>query len=123
AIKLTMNNNVSDDQTIAAAKLLEQLVIDIDQQVEQEYGVKMVKNVMVFNMDRTSAQVMAPLVDEELRPFDTFELSRRWRENMPEIAGVKSILVEDEVINLGDDGDFGYLLYGSDIETLNAAGR
>lgn len=123
AIKLTMNNNVSDEQTIAAAKLLEQLVIDIDQQVEQEYGVKMVKNVMVFNMDRTSAQVMAPLVDEELRPFDTFELSRRWRENMPEIAGVKSILVEDEVINLGDDGDFGYLLYGSDIETLNAAGR
>ncbi|TMP39782.1 acriflavin resistance protein [Pseudoalteromonas citrea] len=123
AIKLTMNNNVSDEQTIAAAKQLEQLVIDIDKQVEQEYGVKMVKNVMVFNMDRTSAQVMAPLVDEELRPFDTFELSRRWRENMPEIAGVKSILVEDEVINLGDDGDFGYLLYGSDIETLNAAGR
>ena len=123
AIKLTMNNNVSDEQTIAAAKQLEQLVIDIDKQVEQEYGVKMVKNVMVFNMDRTSAQVLAPLVDEELRPFDTFELSRRWRENMPEIAGVKSILVEDEVINLGDDGDFGYLLYGSDIETLNAAGR
>ncbi|RJE71254.1 acriflavin resistance protein [Pseudoalteromonas sp. MSK9-3] len=123
AIKLTMNNNVSDEQTIAAAKQLEQLVIDIDKQVEQEYGVKMVKNVMVFNMDRTSAQVMAPLVDEELRPFDTFELSRRWRENMPEIAGVKSILVEDEVINLGGEGDFGYLLYGSDIETLNAAGR
>jgi multidrug efflux pump subunit AcrB len=123
AIKITMNNNVSDEQTIAAAKQLEQLVLNIDKQVAQEYGVKMVKNVMVFNTDRTSAQVMAPLVDEELRPFDTFELSRRWRENMPDIAGVKSILVEDEVINLGGDGDFGYLLYGSDIDTLNAAGR
>ncbi|MBQ4862147.1 efflux RND transporter permease subunit [Pseudoalteromonas sp. MMG013] len=123
AIKITMNDNVSDEQTISAIKQLEQLVLTVDKQVEQEFGVAMVKNVMVFNSDRTHGQVMAPLVDEELRPFNTFELTRRWREQMPEIPGVKSIQVEDEVINLGGGGDFGYLLYGSDIDTLNAAGR
>lgn len=123
SINITMNNNVSDEQTIDALKQLEQLVIDIDEQIARDYGTNMVKNVMVMNQGRTEGRIMAPLVDEELRPFDTFELTRRWREAMPEIPGLKSIMVEDEVINMGNDGDFGYLLYGSDIETLNAAGR
>jgi multidrug efflux pump subunit AcrB len=123
AINLTMNDNASDEQTIAAIQKLEQVILDVDKQVEQEYGQKMVRDVMVMNQGRTEGRVLAPLVDEELRPFNTFELSRRWREQMPEIAGVKSILIEEEVINLGNNGDFGYRLYGSDIETLNAAGR
>ncbi|NOU51224.1 efflux RND transporter permease subunit [Pseudoalteromonas sp. JBTF-M23] len=123
AINLTMNDNASDEQTIAAIRQLEQLVIAEDKKIEQEFGSKMVRDILVMNQDRTEGRILAPLVDEELRPFNTFELTRRWRENMPEIAGVKSILIEEEVINLGQDGDFGYLLYGSDIETLNAAGR
>ncbi|BBN83190.1 multidrug resistance protein [Pseudoalteromonas sp. A25] len=123
AINLTMNDNASDEQTISAIRQLEQLIMLEDKKIEQEFGHKMVRDVLVMNRERTEGRVLAPLVDEDLRPFNTFELTRRWRENMPEIAGVKSILIEEEVINLGQDGDFGYLLYGSDIDTLNAAGR
>ncbi|OHU91822.1 MULTISPECIES: efflux RND transporter permease subunit [Pseudoalteromonas] len=123
AINLTMNDNASDEQTISAIRQLEALIVSVDKEVEQEYGQKMVRDIMVMNEGRTEGRVLAPLVDEPLRPFNTFELTRRWRENMPEIAGVKSILIEEEVINIGGDGDFGYLLYGSDIDTLNAAGR
>jgi multidrug efflux pump subunit AcrB len=36
---------------------------------------------------------------------------------------MKSLQIDDEVINMGGNGDFGYLLFGSDIDTLNAAGR
>ena len=123
AINLTMNDNASDEQTIAAMRSLEALVMSENKKIEQQYGQGMVRDLLVMNEGRTEGRILAPLVDEELRPFNTFELTRRWRENMPEIAGVKSILIEEEVINIGSDGDFGYLLYGSDIDTLNAAGR
>ncbi|TMN71455.1 efflux RND transporter permease subunit, partial [Pseudoalteromonas maricaloris] len=39
-------------------------------------------------------------------------------------AGVKSLLVIDDVNDEGQgQGEFGYLLYGPDIDMLNAAGR
>lgn len=123
SINITMNDNVSDEQTIEAIKKLETVVLNVDKQVQQEYGVSMLRDVMVFNEGRTEGKLLAPLVDEEERPFNTFELTRRWREQLPEIAGMKSIQIEDEVINMGQNGDFGYLLFGSDIDTLNSAGR
>ena len=123
SINITMNDNVSDEQTIEALKKLEAVVLNVDKQVQQEYGVSMLRDVMVFNEGRTEGKLLAPLVDEEERPFNTFELTRRWREQLPEIAGMKSIQIEDEVINMGQNGDFGYLLFGSDIDTLNSAGR
>ncbi|MEM0515669.1 efflux RND transporter permease subunit [Pseudoalteromonas sp. YIC-827] len=123
-IRVEMNDNASDIQTINAIQKIEAMVLDVDKQIEQEFGQKMVRSLLVFNQGRTEAQVLAPLVDEELRPFDAFELSRRWREAMPEIAGVKSLTIYDDVNgNPGGDGEFGYLLFGSDIDTLNAAGR
>lgn len=123
SINITMNDNVSDEQTIEALKKLETVVLNVDKQVQKEYGVSMLRDVMVFNEGRTEGKLLAPLVDEEERPFNTFELTRRWREQLPEIAGMKSIQIEDEVINMGQNGDFGYLLFGSDIDTLNSAGR
>ena len=122
SIEITMNDSVSDEQTIEAMKQLESLVLRVDEQTKQEFGAGMLKDVMVFNNGRTEGKVLTPLVDEEIRPFDTFELTRRWREQLPVIAGMKSIQIDDEVISFGGDGDFGYLLYGSDIDTLNAAG-
>jgi multidrug efflux pump subunit AcrB len=83
----------------------------------------MVKDILAYNNGRTDGRIMAPLVDEELRPFDTFELARRWRENMPIIPGMKSFTVQDDVNGGGGQGEFGYLLFGPDIPTLNAAGR
>ncbi len=123
SINITMNDNVSDEQTIEAIRKLEAVVLNVDKQIQQEYGASMLRDVMVFNQGRTEGRLLAPLVDEEDRPFNTFELTRRWREQLPEIAGMKSIQIDDEVINMGSNGDFGYLLFGSDIDTLNAAGR
>ena len=101
------------------------MVLEIDKQTAREEGQKMIRDVLVFNQGRTEAQLLAPLVDEDLRPYNAFELSRRWREAMPNIAGVKSLTIQDDVGGGGGggNGEFGYLLYGSDIDTLNEAGR
>ena len=47
---------------------------------------------------------LIPLMDESVRPIDSFELARRWREALPVIAGLKSIVIVDSVTG-GEDGD------------------
>ena len=123
SISIEMNETVSDTRTINALKTIEQVITDVDREIEAEYGQKMVKDMLSFNQGRTEARIVVPLVDEELRPFDAFELSRRWRAAIPEIPGVKSFSIRDDVNDNGDGDDFGYLLFGGDIEVLNAAGR
>ncbi len=123
-IKIEMNENVSDTATIQALQLIEKTVQNVERQIVQEYGSGMIRDMLVFNQGRTEGRLVIPLVGEDDRHFDTFELARRWRESIPEIPGMKSFVVRDDVNGGGnDDGEFGYLLFGSDIETLNAAGR
>lgn len=122
-IRIEMNDNVSDTQTISALQSIESVIMQIDKQTQAENGQTMIRDMLVFNQGRTEGQLVVPLVDEELRPYNTFELSRRWREALPEIPGLKSINIQDDVNGGGNDGEFGYLLFGPDIGTLNAAGR
>lgn len=123
SINIEMSETVSDETTVEALQIIEGVIRDEEQKIIKEYGSGMVANILVWNQGRNEGRVMAPLVDEEERPFDTFELARRWRENLPEIPGMKSFTIQDDVNGGGDGGEFGYLLFGPDIETLNAAGR
>ncbi|EEX92240.1 RND multidrug efflux transporter [Vibrio orientalis CIP 102891 = ATCC 33934] len=123
SIKLVMNDNVSSEQTIDALKLVESTVLAIDSEIEQETGQKMVRDILTFSQGRKEGRLVIPLVDEELRPFNTFELARRWRERIPSIPGLKMLNVSDNVNDDEKGDEFGFLLYGSDIDSLNAAGR
>ncbi|CAD5282490.1 putative multidrug resistance protein [Alteromonas sp. 38] len=122
SVRIEMNENVSDAATITALKTIEQTILDVEEQVIEEFGTGMIRDRLAFNEERTQGQILTPLVHEDKRPIDTFELARRWREAIPEIPGMKSFTVIDDVNGGGDDGEFGYLLFGPDINTLNAAG-
>ena len=123
SIKLVMNDNVSSEQTIEALKTIERVVLDIDTEIASETGQVMVKDTLVFNQGRKEGTLLVPLVDEELRPMNTFELARKWRERLPVIPGLKTITIADDINDNGKGDEFGFLLYGSEIETLNAAGK
>jgi multidrug efflux pump subunit AcrB len=123
SIGIEMNENVSDRATIEALKTIESVIWQIEEETIKEYGSGMIRELLAFNESRTEARLVIPLVDEDARHFNTFELARKWRENIPEIAGMKSFSIEDDVMNGGgDNGEFGYLLYGADIKSLNEAG-
>jgi multidrug efflux pump subunit AcrB len=122
SVRIEMNENVSDLATIDALKVVEQTILRVEDEIVEEFGTGMIRDRLAFNDGRTEGRILAPLVNEEERPIDTFELARRWREAIPEISGMKSFTVIDDVNGDGDDGEFGYLLFGPDIDTLNAAG-
>lgn len=123
-INIDMNENVSDESTLEALKTIEAMVYKVDKDIQDEYGSTMMKDIMVFNQGRTSGRILVPLVNEEDRHFDAFELARRWRADMPIIPGMKSITIQDNLMGGGDgNGEFGFMLFGADIELLNAAGR
>lgn len=122
SVNIEMNENVSDMATIRALQIIEQTIMQIDKEIEREHGTGMVRDLLAFNESRTEGRIMTPLIHEDERPFNTFELARRWREAIPEIPGMKSFTVQDDVNGGGDGGEFGYLLFGPDIDTLNAAG-
>lgn len=125
SISIEMNENVADSAIINALQTIEAVVRKEDEKIAQEFGGNgMVRDILAFNDDRTNGQLFMPLVDEDKRVMDTFALARRWREEMPEIPGMKAFYINDSLMGGGDgDGEFGYLLYGSDLQTLNAAGR
>jgi multidrug efflux pump subunit AcrB len=126
-INIKMNDNVSDEMTLNALKTIEAMVYAVDENIVTEYGSSMMKDIMVFNRGRTEGRILVSLVDEEKRHFDAFELARRWRADMPVIPGMKSITIQDNLMGGGGggggDGEFGFMLFGADIELLNAAGR
>jgi multidrug efflux pump subunit AcrB len=123
SISIEMSETVSDLQTIEALQTIERTILQIESEIIDEYGSGMIRDIMVFNQGRNRGRIMAPLVDEDLRHFNTFELARRWRERIPEIPGMKSFTVQDDVNGGGGGGEFGYQIFGTDIPTLNAAGR
>lgn len=122
-INIEMSETISDKETIEALKTIERVILEVEDDIIAEYGSGMIRDIMVYNQGRSEGQIMAPLVDEDLRHFNTFELARRWRERIPDISGMKSFTIQDDLNSSGDGGEFAYLIFGSDIATLNEAGR
>lgn len=123
SITIDMNENVSEQHTLQAIQRLEKMIQEVEKETVAETGKPMIANIMAYARSATGGRITVPLVDEEERPFDTFELARRWRNSFPEIPGMKKITIQDEVIEAGDEGELSYRIYGKDLEELNAAGR
>jgi len=122
-ITIEMNKNVSEQQTLTVLKTVEQLIIDVDEQIKNETGKSIIRDVFVMANNTTSGRLVVPLVDEELRPFDTFELAKRWREQLPELVGVKSFKVTDHIGPMSADDDISYQLFGKNLDELNQAAQ
>lgn len=82
----------------------------------------MIRDCLVFNDDRIEGCILMLLVNEEDCFIDMFEFVCCWCEVIFEIIGMKLFIVVDDVNGDGDDGEFGYLFFGFDIDILNVVG-
>lgn len=118
-VRIEMNLSSSETATLETAQKVEALILEVDKQIEAKYGQKMVRDLSVSLRGRTNAQIMAILVEPDLRPIDTFALSAMWREQMPPLPGVKTLNIEDSIMNGGrDDGDISFRLEGKNKDQL-----
>ena len=121
-VRIEMTVSSSEQATLAAAQAVAQMMLDVDKQIERELGQGMIDDMQVDLRNRTNANVMVKLVDPDLRRMDTFALSDRWREAMPDMPGVKTLTIRDNLFGGGrDDGDISFRLEGSDPDQLKAA--
>ena len=118
-IDIEMNLASSEQATLETAKKIEQLILSVDNQLKEQYGKPMIRDLSVSLRGRTQANIMAILVEPDLRPIDTFALSALWREQMPNLPGVKTLTIQDSIMNGGrDDGDVSFKLEGKNAQVL-----
>ncbi|TMO65437.1 acriflavin resistance protein [Pseudoalteromonas aurantia] len=114
-ITIEMNLSSSESATLQSAQKIETLILNVDKQIQEQYGQSMIRDLSVSLRGRTNAQIMAILVEPDKRPIDTFELSAMWREQMPQLPGVKTLNIRDSISSGGrDDGDISFRLEGKD---------
>ncbi|RUO33779.1 efflux RND transporter permease subunit [Aliidiomarina soli] len=123
SINFEMNQSASEQQTLAALQSLEQMFHQVEAESQEEFGQPMMVNILAFLNGQTQGRILMTLVAEDDRPYNSFELSRRWREAMPEIAGLRELTIYDSVMSGGGDGDLGYRLFARDLNQLNDAGN
>lgn len=123
-VSIEMNIDSSERATLDAILLIQETLKSVDKDIEQQYGQKMISDISVQMNGRTGAQIQAKLVDPEIRPIDTFALSDLWRAAMPNIAGMKSFTIQDNLFGAGrDDGDVSFKLEGKYEADIVAASR
>ncbi|WJG11062.1 efflux RND transporter permease subunit [Aliiglaciecola sp. LCG003] len=75
-------------------KAIDSLLIaleEMDESFKNEYGQPVVKHSIAFNQGNLGGQVFVELSKGETREFDAFAIQQRWRDYMPEIAGLRKI--------------------------------
>lgn len=123
-ISIEMNLESSEQATLNAALVVEEILYRIDGEIEAEYGQKMISDLQVQLRGRTKAIMRVKLVDPDLRVMNAFALADLWRENIPQLPGVKDLSIQDSLFGNGEeDGDIAFNLQSKNDEQLLAAAR
>ncbi|MFC4656376.1 efflux RND transporter permease subunit [Rheinheimera marina] len=117
---LTMMEGSSGQSTINAMQQLEQALVRTDQKLQSEGEEPMVKHRLTFTQGETAGQFVIELAKSEGRETDANEFVRRWREELPEIAGVKTLQIFSST-NGGGGGDISFQLVSKDLDKLRLA--
>jgi multidrug efflux pump subunit AcrB len=115
-----MQPGSSEEATIRALQTIEQALMRVDGQIEDEEGEGVVRHTNVWLQGTTSGMIMAELQKGEDREIDGFGIINRWREETPEIAGVKAVNFQGS-IGGGGGFDVEFQLAGDDLDQLSAA--
>lgn len=123
-IDIEMNPTAPEQAVLESVLAIQSMIGKVSQEITDEFGGPMVEKVLVDVKSRTTASIQAKLVDPELRPMSTFDLSARWRENMPDLPGLKRLTIVDELFGGGtNDGDLSFRLLSKNETQLKAAAK
>ncbi len=122
AISLEMNASSSEQATLDATLKVQEVLKQVDTDLTKKYGYGMIADMQVELRSRTQARIVAKLIEPEQRLLNTFELSALWRKAMPDIPGMKSFAIRDNLFGgAREDSDISFRLTGGSEKQLRKA--
>jgi multidrug efflux pump subunit AcrB/uncharacterized membrane protein YhaH (DUF805 family) len=116
---IQMEEGASNEATVLAIKEIEAALMRVDQQLLSEGEDMVVKHRLVFLNSDTAGQMVVELDKSEGREVDSFEIGRRWREQIPEIPGLKTFKLSNS--GFGGGADIALQLRGTNLDNLQKA--
>lgn len=120
--RVEMQPGSSEEATVQALEAIHAALLEVDAEIEQEEGDGVVRHTNMWMSSSGGGSLMTELKKGEERQVDGFAIVNRWRENVPEIAGVKNLNFQGS-IGGGGGFDVEFQLTGEDLDQLAAASR
>ncbi len=123
-VSMEMNEGTPPASTHEALRLIQAGLWEVDRKVSREQGMEsgaVVNNVVSFATGDTSGQLVAELVKDELAIVDGQEVLRRWRAEVGEVSGVKTLGFSGAMGGPGHGPAVSLTLTGSNIEQVARA--
>jgi multidrug efflux pump subunit AcrB len=124
-VNLEMNEGTPAAQTHEALRQVQAGLWEVDRQVSEEQGVEsgaVVNSALAFARSDTSGQIITELVKEIDHIIEGPEVLRRWREEVGELPGVKTLGFEGAT-GPGGGPSISLQLIGTNIEQVGRAAK
>ncbi len=125
-VSLEMNEGTPSSQTHAALRKIQDGLWEVDRQVSQEHGMEsgaVVTSVLSFARNDVSGQIFTELVKENDDVITGPEVLRRWREQVGEIPGVKTLGFDGAAGGPGGGPAISLQLIGANIDQVARASQ
>ena len=117
---LTMMEGSSGKATVQAMQQLEAALVKTNEQIIASGEEGLMKHRLTFTQSDTSGELVIELEKSEGRDIDANEFVRLWREQIPEIAGVKTLQIFSSTSG-GGGGDISFQLKSKELQQLRLA--
>lgn len=117
---LTMMEGSSGKATVQAMQQLEAALVKTNQQIIASGEEGLMKHRLTFTESDTRGELVIELEKSEGRTIDANEFVRLWREQIPEIAGIKTLQIFSSTSG-GGGGDISFQLKSKELEQLRLA--
>ncbi|CAM3839129.1 efflux RND transporter permease subunit [Rheinheimera salexigens] len=118
---LVMEEGASNQATVNAMAEAENALIRVNDKLSTDIDDQIVRHRLVFLNSDTAGQLVVELDKSEGREIDGFEIAKLWREEMPEIPGIKSFKVNAATGGGGAGADISLQLRGTNLDNLKLA--
>ena len=125
-VSVEMNEGTPPANTHAALRRIQEGLWEVDRQVSEDEGMKsgaVVTNVVSFARGDTSGRIIAELVKDEVAIIDGQEVLRRWRAEVGDVTGVKTLGFSGAMGGPGGGPAVSLTLTGNNIEQVARAAK
>jgi multidrug efflux pump subunit AcrB len=107
------------EQRDSVLNTLREAMHRMDEKVAQDTGERVIKHAIAFDNGNLGGEIFAELTKGETRTLTDFEIQDMWREELPEIPGVKSFNINSPG-GPGGGSDLSFEFSSGDIKALRA---